>query len=82
MNALFKKITQIVNENILRIMDARGAVVLGLRRCQGRQRDLGLKLFSRGGAQVKNHIFEKKWVHPDALQSKQDLIRNAVTQKP
>ena len=29
----------------------------------------------------KNYVFQKKWTHPDAVQSKEDLIRNAVSRK-
>ena len=29
----------------------------------------------------KNYVFQKKWTHLDAVQSKEYLIRNAVSRK-
>ena len=35
----------------------------------------------RGGKMGKNYVFQKRWTHADAMQSKEDLIRNVVSRK-
>ena len=42
---------------------------------------LGSKPLPQGGRRVKSCGFQKKWTHADAVQSKEDLIRNAVLRK-
>ena len=53
-------INGIVDENMLRILAACGAVLPGLGTHCGQRKDLSLKPLPRGGRQVKNLVFQKK----------------------
>ena len=78
---IMQDINLIINENMMRIIKARSAVVPGLGTRRGQRRDLGLKPLLQGGRMVKNYAFQEKWTHVDAVQSKKNLIRNAVSRK-
>ena len=57
---IMQDINHIINENMMRIIKAHGAVVPGIGTRCGRKRDLGLKPLPQGGRMVKNYDFQQK----------------------